>query len=265
MNIETLAQDKYKSEYLVSGTNCYYMNTLRRIIILKVPTMAIAKVRFLENSSALYDEMLAHRLGLIPLKTDLHSYNLRSECKCKGKGCAACTLHLTLNAEGPCNVYAESLISKDPKVKAVYPKMPIVNLLENQKLKIEATAVLGSGKEHTKFVPGHIYFQGKPEFKMQEFEDSAVLEKAVKLCPKKILEISGKKAKVANALKCTLCKACEDASNGAIKVYGSKEDFILRIESWGQLRVKEIIEEGISVMDKQFDELSVELKKIGKE
>lgn len=264
MEISAIRNEKYFGEYLVCGTNVRNINTIRRMILLKVPVMAIARVKFIENSSALYDEVLALRLGLIPLKTDLKSYNLKENCKCKGKGCASCELHLTLNAEGPCTVYAEALVSKDPKIKAVYPKMPLVKILENQRLKLEATARLGYGKEHTKFVPAHVYFQGKPEFKLQEFRDAELLKRTILQCPKKLLEEGGKKARVTEPLKCNLCKACEDISGGLIKVNGSSIDFILKVESWGQLPVKEIIEEGIKKMDGQLDELALEIKKISK-
>ncbi len=54
----------------------------------EVPTMAIEDVEFRKNNSILYDEIIAHRLGLVPLKTDLKSYNLPEKCKCKGEGCA---------------------------------------------------------------------------------------------------------------------------------------------------------------------------------
>jgi len=104
--------------------------------------MAIDEVTFIENGSALYDEIIANRLGLIPLETDLESYFEKSKCKCKGAGCARCQLTLTLNKTGPCMVYAEDLKSKDPKIKPVYPKTPIVKLLDGQTLKFEAVAII---------------------------------------------------------------------------------------------------------------------------
>jgi len=107
--------------------------------------MAIEDVEVRKNSSSLYDEMIAHRLGLIPLTTDLKSYNLPSECKCEGKGCARCQLVLTLSAKGPGIVYSSSLKSKDPKVKPVFDNFPIVKLLKGQEIELEATATLGTG------------------------------------------------------------------------------------------------------------------------
>ena len=66
-------KDKTKISFLIKGIHYTYANALRRIIINKVPTMAIENVEIRKNSSALYDEMVAHRLGLIVLKTNLKS------------------------------------------------------------------------------------------------------------------------------------------------------------------------------------------------
>ena len=86
MNIKVLSKDQQKVTFILEGINPVIANTIRRYVINYVPTMAVEEVTFQKNSSALYDEMLAHRLGLIPLESDLKSYNLPEECKCGGKG-----------------------------------------------------------------------------------------------------------------------------------------------------------------------------------
>ena len=101
MSMTIVTQDEKKSKVLIKGTTATQLNLFRRITINKVPTMAIDTIDISENSSALYDEMLAHRFGLLPLITDLKSYFAIKDCKCEGNGCARCTLDLTLEAEGP--------------------------------------------------------------------------------------------------------------------------------------------------------------------
>ena len=100
MEIRVLSNDKEKGKlsFIIKDTTPAFVNTLRRIMVEEVPTMAIEDVEFRKNNSILYDEMIAHRLGLISLKTDLKSYNLPENCKCKGEGCARCQLKLTLKA-----------------------------------------------------------------------------------------------------------------------------------------------------------------------
>lgn len=260
MEIKTLSKDKDKLTFLIKGINFVIANTIRRLIIDKVPCMAIEEVNFLKNSSALYDEIIAHRLGLVPFKTDLKSYVLKEDCRCKGKGCARCQLNIKLKEKGPCTVYSEGLKTRDPKVKPVYGKMPIVKLLKGQDLEIEAVAVLGEGEDHQKFSPGLAFYKAYPEF---DIKTCSACGKCVEQCPPKILKLAGKKVKVTDVEKCTLCKACEDVCpSKSIKVEGSKENFIFYIESFGQLKPKEMVLKAADIFDKKLDEFNKQVKKL---
>ncbi|GIU68917.1 MAG: hypothetical protein KatS3mg002_0153 [Candidatus Woesearchaeota archaeon] len=161
MEIKLLENQEKKNRIIfsLSGVDTAYANTLRRLMGFEVPVMAIEDVEFRKNNSILYDEVLAHRLGLIPLTTDLKSYDLPEECKCKGAGCASCQVKLTLKATGPGMVYSSELKSKDPAIKPVFSKIPIVKLLEGQEVELEATAILGQGKVHSKWCPGLVYYK----------------------------------------------------------------------------------------------------------
>lgn len=164
VKISVLKKDKTRVYFLMKGVSNVIANSLRRMIIEEVPTMAIEDVNFIKNSSALYDEVIALRLGLIPLKTDLKSYDLKEDCKCKDKGCSKCELHFKLKVVGPKDVYGEDLVCKDPKIKSIYPRMLICKLLKGQKLDLEAVAILGKGRDHAKWVPGLVYYADKEEF-----------------------------------------------------------------------------------------------------
>jgi len=257
MKLKNLHSDKYTGTFIITGTAPAYINTLRRLVVSKVPAMAIEDVKFVENGSALYDEMVAHRMGFVPFHTDLKSYFVKEKCKCKGAGCARCQVAMTVNKTGPCIVYAENIKCKDPKITPVYPKMPVVKLFEGQTLKAEMTACLGCGKDHAKFSPGAIFFQGHPVFKIQEAKNAKA---CVDICPKKILKLDGKKLKVTDEAKCDLCQACKDACPDAIRVEGSEEDFIVNVESWGQLTVKQMLATAIEVFESELDELDAEIK-----
>src|SRR5512136_936408 len=103
------------------------MNALRRIVLAEVPSMAIDEVVMIENSSILQDEMIAHRLGLVPLKTDLEGYNLPEDCECKSEfGCPQCRVTLTLNAEardGTRTVYSGEIVSENEEIVPVSDKI----------------------------------------------------------------------------------------------------------------------------------------------
>ncbi|MBS3108392.1 DNA-directed RNA polymerase subunit D [Candidatus Woesearchaeota archaeon] len=259
MEIKTLEKNKEKISLLAKGIDASYANTIRRLIIDEVPTMAIKFVTFDKNTSALYDEMIAHRFGLVVLKTDLESYNLQEKCKCNGKGCSRCQAEFSLKAVGPCNVYAEEIKFKDQKIKAVYPKTLILKLAKGQLLSTEGIATLGKGKHHTKYAPALVYYRSYPIIKINQNEDTSA---AVKVCPTHVFRLTGKKANVVEPLKCILCMACVDACNNAITVEGSKTDFLMFIESYGQLKHKEIVETAISVMNEKLDDFGKALKAV---
>lgn len=133
-----------------------YANALRRYTMGNVPTLAIEDVELKKNEGILYDEMVAHRLGLVPLKTDLKSYTYTEGTGKKG---ISSSVTLTLSAKGPCTVYAKDLKAKDPQVVPVHEDIPILKLLKDQELELQATAEMGIGKTHAKWSPGLVFYK----------------------------------------------------------------------------------------------------------
>jgi DNA-directed RNA polymerase subunit D len=260
MEVKKVSGDEKELCFLIKGINNVIANTLRRAMMVEVPTLAIDEINFLKNDSALYDEIIAHRLGLVPLVTDLKSYDLKESCSCKGKGCAKCQLNFILKVKGPCTVYSSDLQSQDPKIKPVYDKMPITILLKGQKLELEATAILGKGRDHSKFSPGLVYYKAFPEVKIDP-NKCKKCGRCVEACPKKIIKKEGDKVKVTDIYECHLCKACEDVCpNKAIKVNDSKTDFIFYVESFGQLKASDVFKESLNVFNSKLDEFAKKLK-----
>jgi len=106
-------------------------------MISEVPTYAIENVYIYENTSSMYDELLAHRLGLIPIK---------------GKPVSSDEVIIfSLIKEGPCVVYSGDLESEEGEV--AFNNIPIVKLKEGQKLELECEALVGVGKTHAKWQP----------------------------------------------------------------------------------------------------------------
>ena len=239
MKISILKKSKDKLILLVEGTTSSYINTIRRLIIAEVPTLAIEDIEFKQNDSALYDEMLALRFGLVPLKTDLKLYNLPSECTCQGAGCAKCQCKMNLKVNGAKPVYSKDMHFLDPKIVSVHAEIPIVKLLESQKLELEATAILGKGKEHMKWSPGMASFRAVPIITADKTADKTIIN-----TNSKTLSITGTKVKVLNHLKYNGSLE-QDLEENGFNIDFSDTDFIFTIESWGQLKPKQIFEQAI--------------------
>ena len=139
----------------LKGVALQYANALRRICLNGVPVFAIDTVDMIENSSVMSDEGISHRLGLIPLKTDLKRFSEPHLCSCKSQaGCSNCRVMLVIdsgNTDTTRTVTSSELSSEDQTVKPVSDKIPIVQLAPGQKIKLEAYARLGRGSTHAKW------------------------------------------------------------------------------------------------------------------
>ncbi|BDQ31472.1 MAG: DNA-directed RNA polymerase subunit D [Nitrosopumilus sp.] len=159
-SLEVISKDNHKIAIKLKGIPLQYANALRRVCLNGVPVFAIDTVDIIENSSVLPDEGLAHRLGLIPLKTDLNRFNEPSKCDCKSEtGCSNCRVMLVLDSgdsDVTRTILSNELSSEDETVKAVSDKIPIVQLAPGQRIKIECYARLGRGTEHAKWNSANI-------------------------------------------------------------------------------------------------------------
>ena len=141
-SLDVITKDSEKIALKLKGVPLQYANALRRVCLNGVPVFAIDTVDIIENTSVLPDEGLAHRLGLIPLKTDLSKYNESDKI----------LLVLDSGESGETRtVLSGELSSEDESVKPVSEKVPIVQLAPGQKIKVECYARLGRGTEHAKW------------------------------------------------------------------------------------------------------------------
>ena len=159
-SLDVISKDSQKIAIKLKGVPLQYANALRRVCLNGVPVFAIDTVDIIENTSVLPDEGLAHRLGLIPLKTDLSRFNEPSKCDCQSEsGCSNCKILLVLDSDESQvtrTVLSSELVSEDDTVKPVSDKIPIIQLAPGQKIKLECYARLGRGTEHAKWNSSNI-------------------------------------------------------------------------------------------------------------
>lgn len=255
MKLQLISKKESEIHFILQDSNPVVTNTLRRLMVSEVPVMAIEEVTFVKNDSALYDEFIAHRLGLLPLTTDIESYTEKSKCTCKGEGCAKCQVMLSLKAKGPTTVYSESIQSQDPKIHPVFKEMPIVQLLKGQELELEATASLGRGKTHAKYTPGLVVYKEVPTIKIK---NTKAVESALKPIQNQV-DIEKDEVKIKDLVN-TNVELIEQYAKEDIEVTHSKKEFIFTIESFGQLTSKEIAEKSIDIFNEKLEEFEKVLK-----
>jgi DNA-directed RNA polymerase subunit D len=186
----------------IEGITPALAGELRHIMISEIPTMAIEVVDFYKNQSFLWNEVLANRLGLIPLAYDKKYHKLKENCTCKGKGCAKCQVHLVIKRKGPGTVHSGDLKSSDDKVKPLYDNIPLTELLEDQELELEAIAQLGLGKDHAKWqgaVVGYEEGSGKFTFVVESasgLKVKDIIKMSIEILDSKLNDFSGDVAKL---------------------------------------------------------------------
>jgi len=161
--IKILEEGENWIRFEVSGITPSYANALRRTLINDIPKLAISKVNFhhgeirqegdkvFSSLTSIFDEMIASRLGMIPLPTDL-KMNERETCSCGGKGCPLCTVNYSLFMTGPGMVKSGNLVPVgDPSFAPVDKEIPIVELNERQAVMIDAEAYMGRARDHARF------------------------------------------------------------------------------------------------------------------
>lgn len=209
-------------------------NAIRRSVA-EVPTLAIDEVEIFKNDSAIYDEMLSHRLGLVPLRTPKNAS-------------AKTKIDLKLSKVGPCTVYAEDL-KGDTEV--VEPKIPITLLGNNHKIELVATAVLGKGIEHAKYIPALCFYRHIKEVSATQ-EIDAIVQRS-----KGLIKAEKKGAK----WRCDLNDAEVDAitkiDKDAIK---DSEELVFVIESFGQMEAKDVFLKALDALEENVDQVEKAFK-----
>ena len=259
MDVKILNNAGNELSFMVKGTDNTFMNTLRRMILDEVPTMAIEWVDFKKNDSVMYDEMVALRLGLVPLKTDLKAYTLPERCSCKGEGCAKCQVALILKTKASGMIETDKLKSKDPATVPVYDTIPLTFLEGEQELEFMATAQLGKGKVHAKWSPAHVWFVR--EAKVTVNNASSQLAQCKNRYPPQIMGSDGK-IDVNKINTQTLIDACDGVCDDVVKVEYHTDSFVLYLESWGQLTQKEIVETAVVELLAKLEEFKILVEKL---
>ncbi|KAG2188460.1 hypothetical protein INT44_001213 [Umbelopsis vinacea] len=267
-------------EFDLIGVDASIANAFRRILIAEVATMAIEKVYVMNNTSIIQDEVLAHRLGLIPIKadpllfdfkgeedgpTDLNTIVFKLNVKCERKEGAP------KGATDPKELYTNSqVLSKDlvwePKgeqgerfaddpIRPVLDDILIAKLRPGQEIDVELHCHKGVGKEHAKWSPvATASYRLLPEIKILKPITGADAIKFQKCFPPGVIDIieeDGEKlAKVVNARKDTVSREVlrHKEFEDKVRLTRVRDHFIFNIESAGAIPPQDLFVQAVGVL-----------------
>lgn len=256
MNIEIRELTDTYCKFVVDGVHPYFVNALRRVLLAEVPKLAIDKVIFYDNTSALFDEIIAHRIGLLPVPTDPSTLNLKGQVDADGK--PTYVVRFTLTKEGPATVYSGDLECEDKRFAIVDPRVPIVELLKDQRLILEAEAVLGDGTQHAKWqvcsAVGYKYYPTATIDAKRVKPEQA--KAAVERVPAGIISAEGGKLQVLQPEEVNRADEAEKLTEGAFKIAYDDRKFVFRFETDGSLKAEDALLKALDLLKGRFKTFS---------
>ncbi len=251
MKTKVVSLDEETIRFLVEGVDVSFANSMRRTMVAEVPMMVVEDIFYFDNSSLVPDEVLAHRVGLVPLKTNLESYVLPEECDCEAElGCPKCRAVLTMDVEAgddAVTVYSGDLIPEDPSIAPVSNRIPLAKLAPGQAIKFEAYAQLGQGKVHAKWSPVSMCVY--QNVAVVDVKDEAAVNKCLEACGDGIATLDGGRLKIIDIQGFERHAPCRELVSHEEIMQGLKqEEFLFTVETNGGLPPERIVKEAVKML-----------------
>jgi DNA-directed RNA polymerase subunit D len=247
----------------LEDTNYYFVNALRRVMIANLPKLAIQDVIIYDNTSALFDEIISHRIALIPVPTDLRLIGYREDCKCEGKGCPNCTVRYTLSKEEEGIVYSGDLVPENASFAIKDDKIPIVELFKGQRIILEVEATLGTSQKHAKWqsvIAPKYTTDVSITFDSKKIED---VKEFLTDIPKDLVELKGNNIILKDRQKLPVLESYIDkAKIDFINISKDLTKITFSYETDGALTAEEALIESSKIIEEKYKEFDKLLRKI---
>ncbi|CAH1974398.1 unnamed protein product [Acanthoscelides obtectus] len=287
--------ENYEIEFDLIGIHPALANTFRRLMLSDVPSMAIEKVHMHNNTSIIQDEVLAHRLGLIPLKADPRLFNFKVPGK--KEGTEHDTLEFELKIKSSYNKEANKKDSsraediyknnkvfskhikwipignqkeafKDKDVGPIHDDILIAKMRPGHELDLKLIAIKGVGKDHAKFSPVcTAFYRLHPHIKLLREVEGEAAYRLQKCFSAGVIDVkeepNGRKVAVLRSARYDTGSRNVfryDDLKDAVIMSRIQDHFIFTVESVGALQPDEIFIEAVTILKNKcrsmLDELS---------
>ena len=236
--VEFIERGDDEARFLVRNLEPAFANGIRRAMVADVPTLSIDEVRVVENSSVMFDEQIAHRLGMVPLTTPPGEFDEDD------------VVTLAIDVEGPDTAYSGDLVSSDGLVEPATDGIPIIELKEDQRLEVEADAVLDTGKSHAKH-QGGVAVGYRHLQRVEVVGDRGEFEDEEPQVVRGVIEEDGELIP-AEAFDNDLTNRYDGKE---IEVHDVPNAFVFDVETDGSMSVDDLVTEAVGTLRARADEL----------
>ena len=272
MQIEIVEMEDTRAKFILKNSSPAMANALRRTMLQDIPKMAIDKVDFhlgpimqddkeYESVTSLFAEIIAHRLGLVPVPTT-DQFTFQKDCSCGGVGCPGCSIMYSLNKVGPGTVLSGDLLPLgDSTLKVKDEFIPIVELTDSQAVLIYATAVMGTAKQHVKwqaaFGVGYSYMPAI-EIDAAKAADSDVRDYAVKTYPGLFKAEDGKLVvdDIYRASRYGKAIQQDPVLQDVVSIDWDDSNFIFKFETDGSLTAQQVLDKAVEILEATASEFT---------
>jgi len=292
LKIKILDEDDNSLRLHFSGTDRAFLNALRRTMISDVPKFAIDQMRIelglfkdeatgelYESNSGIADEQVAHRFAMIPIPTFHDEFHFQDECPdCstlveEQRGCPACQIIYTVSERGTKEghvVTASNMnVIGDRKldIPETFGNIPLTKLFEGQVLHAYFYAVMGRGRDHSKYSPvAGVTFRSRQIGVMNVKTRSKLL---FDLDLNIVAKDFGKDGKMTDIDKVDLLRddlqhagdatELQSAFKDAITLQDVPGEFIMKFQTDGSMSARTCLERAFSELAGRFSAISADL------
>ncbi|GAA6005304.1 DNA-directed RNA polymerase core subunit RPC40 [Rhodotorula paludigena] len=279
-------------EFDLVGVDASVANALRRIVIAEVPTVAIEDVYIWNNTSIVQDEVLAQRLGLIPLAIDprkLEMKNPSSEgptdldtvvfslvARCERRrdvkrgetdpdkiwsGVQVLSSDLEFSPRG-----AQEALFAGSLPRPAVPDILVAKMRGGQEIVAELHCNKGVGKDHAKWSPvATASYRLLPTIRIDSPIPPALHSKFQACFPPGVVDVSSGELRIADARRDTVSREVlrHPEFEGKVTLGRVRDHFIFNLESAGQYAPQELVPEALRVLVTKVQQVRAALQAVG--
>ena len=278
MKVNVLQMEDYYAQIEFKDVNYSFVNSVRRSLVSMVPCLALHEIDFhmgslgsyvdeesgdereYESISAMFNEIVAHRIGMLPIPTDKKTIEAFGDSI--GDDSKQPDIMYSLHKQGPCTVYSGDLepVSGDESLVIPETNVPIVKLAEGQAILVYAKAKMGNAQKHTKWqcAVAPRFYQA-PTITVSSGKGSKAIFDIV---DKKDFKKKGKSHVIDNPVKAhAALKKLEQLWNDkeakeSMEVTTKKDHFIFEFETNGAMKANLALEQALKALDGHCNEFA---------